>query len=350
MIKYYFAIIIIAVNTQYCFSGNGNDSLFKQSGKVWGLAFGDYFYKTGGDSLPTVLEYSKYKKDYNAFEFRRIHLGYDYNISENFVTSFVLSYEGEDLTSDSKRAVFVKDAFLKWKNIFTNSDLTFGLMPTPGFTFISEKVWGFRSVDKTIMDMRGVLSSRDIGLMLNGTFDKDKNYGYYVMVGNGRGVRLETNKYKRVYGSLFANFLNKKIIVDVFGDYEAAPDNHRTTFQSFVGYVNECMSAGAEYYSQKDKDVELSKGVSLFVSGKVLRDKLKMFARYDYYNPNKPTGTGFNQHFVTAGLEFSPAPKVHISPNIWINAYEGVAIAPFVNVPNRKSDVVPRLTLFYEYR
>ena len=67
---------------------------FKPSGKVWGYAFGDYYYKVHADSANRgALNYSGMAKDANAFEFRRIYLGYDYNISEKISTEFLLSYE-----------------------------------------------------------------------------------------------------------------------------------------------------------------------------------------------------------------------------------------------------------------
>src|SRR4030095_9061053 len=99
----------------------------KPYGKVWGYAFGDYFYKAGGDSTGTQLEYTRFRKDYNAFAFRRIFIGYDFIINKNFDTRLVLAYEGVDTLSDGNRSVFVKDAYIAWRNIFANSDFTFGI-------------------------------------------------------------------------------------------------------------------------------------------------------------------------------------------------------------------------------
>ena len=93
-------------------------------------------------------------KDFSSFEFRRIYLGYDYDISEKFTAQFLLAYEGATFTTDGKRSMYIKGANLRWKNIFHNSDLVIGQMSTPTFATTSEPVWGYRSLEKTIMDMR----------------------------------------------------------------------------------------------------------------------------------------------------------------------------------------------------
>lgn len=320
------------------------------NGKVWGNTFGDYFYKAGGDSTGTSLEYTRYNKDFNSFEFRRINIGYEYNFNETFSGVVSLAYDGEELTSDGKRSVYVRDAALKWKNIFTNSDLSAGILPTPGFTVISERFWGYRSVEKTIMDQRGFLGARDIGVMLNGVFDKEKKFGYYLMIGNGRGTRLENNKYKRFYGNLTFNTVSKNILFNFYADYEpSGPGQNRLTMESFIGFQTSKFSIGVEGFIQEQRsriatdtvafDSKVSPhGISSFLSGTLIENKLKGFFRYDYYNQDN----GSNQQFVSAGLDFSPDKRVHIIPNLWLNMYGG----------NRKqlSDVVPRITFSFDTR
>lgn len=349
MLKILIVTILIFIN-QKIFS---QDSVFTPYGKIWGFAFGDYFYKAGGDSLITPLEYSRFKKDDNGFEFRRIFFGYDYFLSKSFEAKFVLAYEGSELTSDGKRAVFVKDAYLKWKNMFQNLDLLFGIMPTPAYTLTTEKVWGYRSIEKTIMDQRGILSSRDFGIMLSGSFDKDKNVIYNIMAGNGRAGNLENNKHKKYYASLIFNFLKKKLITSVYSDYEpSGDDKYKLTLQAFAGYIGEVFSIGAESFFQHQKNFNTSGntraniipfGISGFLNGVITKNKLKFFARYDYWDPNTETTSGFNQHFITLGIDYMPHAGVHIMPNLWLNAYQS-------ENPSRKTDVVPRITFYYEYR
>ena len=211
-------IILLFVSTNLFAQSEQGKS--KNSGKsgpnIWGNFFGDYYYKAGGDSTNNNLQYSKYKKDFNAFDFRRMNVGVDYALSRKFDTRFSLSFDGNDTFQTGIRGVYVRDALIRWNNIFTNSSLAIGIMPTPAYGYIEEKFWKYRSVEKTIMDQRGFVSSRDMGITLAGTFDDAKNYGYYAMIGDGSGGRLENNKYKKFYGNLFGYFEDKKIGANIY--------------------------------------------------------------------------------------------------------------------------------------
>ena len=136
------------------------------SPKFSGLMFGDYFYNAGS--------HDSNLKDLNGFQLRRIYLNTDYTISENFMTRF--RFEADQTaasnTAGGKLGVMVKDAWLGWKNIFTGSDLIFGLSPTPAFD-VSEGAWGHRYLEKTIMDLNGAVPSRDLGIDLKGNLTRE---------------------------------------------------------------------------------------------------------------------------------------------------------------------------------
>src|SRR3954465_10465876 len=70
-------------------------SEFKPSGKLWGYAFGDYAWKGSTDEKGRggPNQYTKVPLNANLFQFRRIYLGYDYNISQKFSAEFLLAAE-----------------------------------------------------------------------------------------------------------------------------------------------------------------------------------------------------------------------------------------------------------------
>lgn len=322
-------------------------------GKVYGLAFGDYFYKASGDSSGSSLEYSGYAKDFNTFEFRRVYLGYQHPITENITADVLLAFEGRELNNQQTRTVLVKTAEMKWSGIFEGSDLVVGLTATPGFSFITEKVWGYRAIEKTIMDQRGILGSRDLGVMLRGAFDKDKNYGYSFMIGNGRGARLENNKYKKFYGQLFTYQMKKKLVFEAYSDYEpVTSDRSRTTLKGFLGYVTDNITVGVEGFQQMQKNFAgdtadvIPFGISGFITGGIVKKKLNFYARYDYFDPDTENSTsGFKENFITVGLDFMPRENVHIMPNVWVNSYSDKSTAGL----ERDADVVPRISFWYVY-
>ena len=319
-----------------------------------GYVFGDYFYKEGGDTVAIGNGlYSDYSKNFNDFEFRRIILGYDYNISENFETRLSLESGGTELTSNSKRTVFIKTARLVWKNIFKKYNIDIGIIKPPTFGFIAEKFWGYRSIEKTILDFQGS-HSRDLGISLRGSFDDNKDYGYTLMIGNGKGNKLENNKYKKFYGHLFSYFLDKSIVLVAYSDYEkVSPEMSKTTVKGFLGYQADKITASVESYQQLQKNFIgdsadfKSFGVSVFARGIIIEDRLNAFGRFDYYDPDIENLTsGFKQNFFTVGLDIIPHKNVHIMPNVWIKSY----IDKSISNTDIKTDIVPRITFWYIYK
>ncbi|MGE5497856.1 MAG: hypothetical protein ACM3Q2_07295, partial [Syntrophothermus sp.] len=208
----------------------------KPSPKLSGLMFGDYFYN--------IDQKDSSKKNLNGFQFRRIYVTTDYTISESFDTRFRLEADqsASSLTSGGKIGVMVKDAYLKWKNIFQGSDFYFGISPTPEIE-TAESFWGYRSLEKTITDLNGIISSRDLGVDLRGKFDESGTIKYWVKIGNNSGNAPEVNKYKRFYGMLQFMPLNF-FQFTVYGDYASyAPktdplDKQAKGNNAFVGALH----------------------------------------------------------------------------------------------------------------
>ena len=351
---------------------------FKSSGKVWGYAFGDYYFKTHADSANRgVAQYSGMKKDANSFEFRRIYLGYDYNISEKFSTEFLLAYEGSAFSSDGSRSVYIKSANLRWKNIIPKNTLAVGQSQTPAFPMLTEKIWGYRSVEKTVLDMHKNGSSNDLGVSLLGTLDSAGNFGYNLMVGNGTAAKIESDRFKKFYGDVYAKLFDKKIVVDLYSDYERTQLNpyHKSkmTTKIAVAYTSEKFTIGIEMFQQiqennttysdtlgnKDTVNASVFGLSYYLRGMIVKDKLAFYLRADVYDPDSKFNknyiysggySAFNTEiFLVAGVDYSPVKNVHIIPNIWYNGYAnrqknaaGLAKADY--------DLVPRLTFHYLFK
>ena len=379
---------------------NSDDSSFAagkpKTGHLWGYAFGDYATKAHSDSLVRggSNQYTGVKKNENGFAFRRIYLGYDYNISKKFSTELLLAAEDKavhtsasgatttsgDLLTDNKYTFYIKLANVRWKGIWRGTDLVIGQSTTPAFSNTSEKVWGYRSVERTIADIRRT-PSFDLGVSLQGRFDKDANYGYDLMVGNGNGDAPENDKYKWFYGDLWAKFFNKKLTVDLYGDYERLNwtkswHHARNMVKAFVGYTDKTYALGAEgFINHGANDVAgvngaatdtLSAnalGLSLFGHVNLVPSKLAAFARVDFFNPDNNydngkylTYNGFSSHydpntkekFISAGLDFTPVNNVHIMPNIWYNSYDGQQ-ANLAGAAKHDYDLVYRITFNYVF-
>ena len=73
-----------------------------------------------------------------------------------------------------------------------------GRLPRRHFPSTSETVWGYRSIERTITDIRRT-PSYDLGASLQGKFDPaTENFGYDLMVGNGSSAKPEERQIQMV--------------------------------------------------------------------------------------------------------------------------------------------------------
>ncbi|HYW34572.1 MAG TPA: hypothetical protein VE868_04120 [Balneolaceae bacterium] len=325
---------------------------FKPGGHVFGQFFGDYYYKLSGQSNSfSTAQYTSHQKNFNAVDIRRLYFGYDYNFSPRVSGKMELANEGNFL-SDGNFAVYIKSAQLKINDVIPNGNLILGETGTPTFATFTEHIWGYRSLAKTLPDMRKFGGSHDLGIALQGNFSSEGIFGYELMIGNGRGSKVENNKYKKIYLELHAK-LKDGLLFELYSDYEGNSTNGintaRTTFKGFAGYQIPNFTVGLSAITQTRKNAVQNNtvnsnpsGLSVFAHGSLIKNKLNGMIRYDFYNPDK--SSNYNEHFFLAGLDYLPAPHVHLMPNMWVNSYGSKG-----GVPSKSADVVARLTFYYNF-
>jgi len=423
--------ILLSVSSLKAQYLSGSDSAFTagtpMSGRIWGLVFGDYYYKVHADALNRggANQYTGIPQDRNAFQMRRIWLGYDYNFNKKFSSELLLAAEdnfpsgnpptsrtvsGDELLNN-KLAFYVKLANLKIKNLWRGTDLVIGQQSTPAFGASSDRTWSYRSIEKTLADIRRT-AAYDFGVGLRGVFDPQTgNYGYNLLVANGSGAKPASNSYKWVYGDIWAKFFNQKLMIDLFADYDKLNwtdswHHSRQMLKGFIGYNTSPLTVGVEgFINNLKQDVfavrisdggtdtlnHVASGVSVFVHGDIIKGKLRFFARFDKYSPTNKVNNGkynqyvlntanynddsytsvatssaaavatgdqtYTQNFITFGLDYMPAKNIHIMPNIWYNRYATQLSGELNNVVNGAwasraqgdYDLVGRVTFFYMF-
>jgi hypothetical protein len=364
----------------------------RAQGKFSGVFYGDYFYNAGRDTaayrsnLPNAALTGP--KSNQGFVIRRVYFTYDYDLAEQFATRFRVELDetpnssaAYNILSSGNIGVFVKDAWLRWKNVFKGSDLYFGIQPTSAYEY-SEGVWAYRGLEKTIMDLRGIVSSRHLGIALRGKFDDEGMFGYWVTVANqNSGVQpkdLTTgarngDKYN-LYSLNLAFRPSKELLVTVYGDYRptypvndpsstavprATVSNATLTGALFVSFKQgNDFAIGAEAFTQMTSNAyadpaaagqlkTLSKiGFSVF-GWYNFSDEIGAIARYDYFDPRSGsdvTEKGDSRGYILAGLTFKPAKNVQIIPNVQAETYE--------SIPNGRSidaAVTARLSFVFSF-
>lgn len=293
---------------------NGAGSAMPGGSGLWGYAFGDYAYMAHGDSAGRGSK-QQYKglgaahqaSNPNAFEIRRAYLGYTQKINDKFSAYALLAYEGDQDVSDN-RTVYLKYMYFKWKNIFKGSDLKIGQQATNSFAnaYNTEPLMGYRSIEKTIMDMHGVDGSSDMGITLEGKLwhstPADSTIlptfiGYSAMIGDNSGnnpvagftgtatslsggnpsvalnpFNTTTDKDKKFRANVYVNTLNGALTVGAYTDYinygnnlnVSATDGSSShlseavqTLKFYAVYNSQWFGIGAEWFTQSMTNGEL---------------------------------------------------------------------------------------------
>lgn len=301
-----------------------------EAGEFKGYMFGDYYYVASADDGEV-----KYPEKQNAFQFRRIYLTYNRSLSDDFSMRYRLEANDAGFGSGSKMTPFLKHAYLKWSGAVAGSDLYLGLSGTPTWA-ISESLWGYRSIEKTVLDLHKIGSSADLGVALKGRVG---NLAYYAMVGNGPGQKPESDNGKKLYTSLSIS-PSEGLTAEVYADYNMRPgDANEITLKGLLGLERGNLRVGVEPFMRINQnaaagDDQTLSGVSVF-GATGLAESLDGFGRVDVLNDDAGDTTDI---LVIAGVDHQPAENIHFMPNIYIDLQDG----PDPNIQ-------ARLTVYYKF-
>lgn len=319
-----------------------------ESGKLSGLVYSDYYWM--------ISNHDESLEGNSGFWIRRIYLTYDRELNESFSTRLRLEMNGEgDFATAARMTPIVKDAWLKWEN--ERHEILAGISSTPTFSLVKD-VWGYRAVEETPLNLQNFGSSRDFGLAAKGSLDEDERLSYHAMIGNGHGHNgAEINQGKKVMLSLSYQ-LTDQWVVEIYGDWNSlSGDQNWTTVQGFAGYQSENLSFGALYARQHRSRPEPMGDLNLDIASIFARASVSSsatgFLRADHmFDPNPggseisyiPFSNDAESTLLIGGVDFDLDSGVHLIPNIEAVVYSET---PLGDTP--KSDLLPRLTLFYQF-
>lgn len=258
-----------------------------------------------------------------SFGITRAYLGYEYNFSSEFYAKVVLDV-GDPKVGALDRVAYLKNAYVQYKK--GNFKAYFGMISTTQFK-VSEKIWGYRYIEKSFQDAYKFNSSADFGMNLDYKFNDFISADFSIINGEGYKV-VQSDDFVRPGLGVTVKPV-KGITARVFGDY-MGDDVKQQSLATFLAYTSDKLVLGAEYNYQKNMDMEDGHdiyGTSFYGTFKP-SDAVKIFARYDDLKSKTLDGAsdGWNvskdgQLFM-AGLEFSPVKGVKVAPNyrLWSTA------------------------------
>lgn len=347
--------------------------------KIAGTGYADYYnYLQHHDSD---------QEGQNAFQYRRVYFTYENNLHADIKVRFRLESATEDYGDKAKINPFVKHAFLEWNNLVPRHKVVFGIQETNAFKN-AESVWGYRSVEKTIMDFNKMSSSADMGIGLKGNIAGNVNH--WLTITNGTGYSsAELDPFKKIGYALWLD-LADGLTIEGYADYEKQdPDDPNTkgapsgtsdfsistgyhTLKAMIAYERPTFSVAAEVFSRTNKESGITNlvtsgsdllsydkadvnkmGYSVFGSIITPISKLKAFARYDYFDANTDddvitsfsggsmtNGMDNEKSMLFLGLDYIPTANVHFMPNVIVTSYAD---------SDKDSDIIARVTLWFNY-
>ena len=113
-----------------------------------------------------------------------------------------------------------------------------------------ERVWSYRAVEKAPLDIQKLGNSREFGIAIKGSFDRNRKFNYHFMLGNGNANNSEVGKGKKAMVSLSA-IPAAGLVVEGYADFDDHPNGkRRMTFQGFAGLELEKIRFGLQYAHQ----------------------------------------------------------------------------------------------------
>lgn len=316
---------------------------FGQAVTFHGHMFGDYYW-VGANHRDDI-------EGQNAFQFRQIYLTMDFDLNEQWSARLrhEMSSPG-NFSAAENLSPNLEDAYVKWAT--PSHEMTLGLTETPTWGSV-EPVWGYRAVEKTLLDLHGIGSARDIGVTLKGRMGTKLRY--HMMLANGNAARSETDTGKKIFASL-AFTPHETLLIEAYGDFDDRPGMHdRYTVQGFVAYISTHGRLGLQFVHQLRKNPDAANvtmnGVSLFGSLPLKRN-VNGFLRLDrLFTPN-PNGATisylpFDPHakstLLLGGVEFKVHEQVSLLPNIEAIFYDaGTTTRP-------DTDIIPRISFHFTF-
>lgn len=341
------AILLLCASTTFAQSSQD------KNGKFSGVLFSDYYWVAASHDDNIEGE--------NGFWFRRVYFTYDRQLTDAFSARFRLEGSSPgDFSSSQKISPVVKDLYLRWQN--EQHQIEAGMSSTPTWGLV-EDVWGYRSVEKTPLDMQNFASSRDIGLSFEGELDEEGRVDYHFMLGNGNSNKSEFNKGKKIMFSI-AYEVSEHIVVEAYADYNDNTDQQDwMTLQGFAGYQSDDFNLGVLFAAQKRENatdfttgdpVDLNLEIASVFTRFSLSEKANGFLRIDHTfdaipdvddNDYFPMSNQAASTVFIAGLDFNLDHNIHLMPNIEAAVYDDSELTG----AKPEADFMPRLTLAYSF-
>jgi len=280
------------------------------------IFFGELFAQSNNWSGVVFYELYFDNDNSSSFEINRAYLTYETALDEDLKIKLQTDVGRQKNDPDNPHLfVYLKNAKLDWKNGF--GTLTFGLQSMNIFK-IQEGNWGYRSIEKSAMDLNKWSSSADLGVGWYYKLGSELHGSLLITNGNGY-KKPENDKYKLLSLQLFTGEKNLKQSginaggVATYTHYNAGSVTvgTKSNIGLFGGLATEKLRVGGEFDYQYDSEVSETFTILSFYGNLNLNETKAMFLRFDLTNVGDQS-----EKYIIFGCSRNPVKGLKITPNL----------------------------------
>ena len=264
------------------------------------------------------------------FDLKRAYLSYSNNISDDLF--FKIRYD-VGRHADNRLTTFLKNAYVDYK--CDNGDkLSMGLIGTNSYG-VQEKNWGYRFIEKSVVDKYGMTNTADFGVGYSKSFGKVKTS---IQLLNGEGYKSgDSDGNQSIYLSLLygESRLDKNDGMNVgfvMNNNPQADDIKTNLVGIFGGWASNGLRLGLEYNQFEVEATDVTEEATSIYANYNLCEDWDLFFRHD-----------INDLDVDDDVD---ADDLTIIGGVW-NVTKGLMVAPNVYLQDDANTY--RLTCMFKY-
>ncbi|MEO5809249.1 MAG: hypothetical protein ABIR51_04135 [Sphingomicrobium sp.] len=257
-------------------------------------------------------------------ELKRFYLSVDHSFDKTFSANLTTDFRYGANGTTKDVLLYVKKAYLQAK-LSDAAIFRVGAADLPWVPFV-EDIYGFRYVENVLIDRTKYGTSSDWGVHFSGTALGGK-LGYAASAINGAGFRTLSRSSNTIDLEGRVSFKPIPEVVLAVGGYtgklgkqsDIAPALHRATrADALIAYVGKRVRFGAEYFRATNWGnvtsvaTDRTDGYSAFGSFAV-NDKVSLFGRYDWVNPNRTTNAPAQENYFNVGASYAITKGVDVA-------------------------------------
>jgi len=275
------------------------------------ILFFSVCFMQGGISGYAIFDYSNTSGD-DGFDLQRAYLNYSSDVSEDLF--FKISFD-VGRHADDRLTTYLKNAYVDFK--CDNGDkFSIGLIGTNSFG-IQEKNWGYRFIEKSVVDKYGMTKTADFGIGYSKSFGKVKTS---IQLLNGEGFKSDDKDGKQ---SLYLSVLYGESRLDkndgmnfgfVMNNNPQADGTVNSLAGFFGGWASNGLRLGLEY-NQFELDISdiTEEATSFYINYD--GEDLDLFVRHDINDLNVDDDVDADD-LTIVGAVWNITKGLYVSPNI----------------------------------